>query len=161
MVMLLSKRKSQSLSPIQLFVTPGTVARQVPMTMGILQGIFPSQGSNQGLLYCRQILHILSHQESTPFKNIIEYLIPTFQNTTLIVFLHFEERILKCLYSTHQKPLMRKKIYSSNLAATILIFKATVTVLKNKNTGLQHYHCLPSITRIFPQLPAPSPPSGC
>ena len=35
---------------------------------------------------------------------------------------------------------MRKKIYSSNLAATILIFKATVTVLKN--IGLQHYYCV-------------------
>lgn len=46
---------------------------------------------------------------------------------------------------------MRKKIYSSNLAATILIFKATVTVPKNKNTGLQYYYCaFPSITRIFP-----------
>ena len=27
-----------------------------------LQGIFPTQGSNPGLLHCRQILHCLSHQ---------------------------------------------------------------------------------------------------
>ena len=27
----------------------------------LLQGIFPTQGSNQGLLYCKQILYRLSH----------------------------------------------------------------------------------------------------
>ena len=27
----------------------------------LLQGIFPTQGLNLGLLYCRQILHCLSH----------------------------------------------------------------------------------------------------
>ena len=32
----------------------------------LLQGIFPTQGSNLGLLYCRQILYCLSHQGS-PF----------------------------------------------------------------------------------------------
>ena len=30
----------------------------------LLQGIFPIQGSNPGLLHCRQILYHLSHQES-------------------------------------------------------------------------------------------------
>ena len=28
----------------------------------LLQGIFPTQGSNRGLLHCRQILYQLSHQ---------------------------------------------------------------------------------------------------
>ena len=27
------------------------------------QGIFPTQGSNPGLLHCRQTLYLLSHQE--------------------------------------------------------------------------------------------------
>ena len=31
----------------------------------LLSGIFPTQGSNQGLLRCRQILYHLSHQENT------------------------------------------------------------------------------------------------
>ena len=35
----------------------------------LLQGIFLSQGSNPGLLYCRQILYHLSHQGS-PFPNV-------------------------------------------------------------------------------------------
>ena len=30
----------------------------------LLQGIFPTQGSNQGLLHCRQILYQLSYQGS-------------------------------------------------------------------------------------------------
>ena len=30
----------------------------------LLQGIFPTQGSNSGLLHCRQILYRLSHQGS-------------------------------------------------------------------------------------------------
>ena len=30
----------------------------------LLQGIFPTQGSNPGLLHCRQILYRLSHLES-------------------------------------------------------------------------------------------------
>ena len=30
----------------------------------LLQGIFPTQGSNLGLLHCRQILLRLSHQKS-------------------------------------------------------------------------------------------------
>ena len=32
----------------------------------LLQGIFPTQGSNTGLLHCRQILYQLSHQGSPP-----------------------------------------------------------------------------------------------
>ena len=57
--------------------TPGTSARQVPLSMGILQGrntgvgchallqgIFPTQGSNTGLPHCRWILYHLSHQRS-------------------------------------------------------------------------------------------------
>ena len=33
----------------------------------LLQGIFPTQGSNQGLLHCRRILYHLSHQGSPPY----------------------------------------------------------------------------------------------
>ena len=35
----------------------------------LLQGIFPIQGWNSGLLHCRQILYHLSHQESLPQGN--------------------------------------------------------------------------------------------
>ena len=40
----------------------------------LLQGIFPTQGSNPGLLHCRQSLYCLSYQESLSFGwNAISY----------------------------------------------------------------------------------------
>ena len=65
-----------SLSHVQLFATPWTVARQAPLSKKfssqeywsglpwLPSGIFPTQGSNPGLLYYRQILYRLSHQGS-------------------------------------------------------------------------------------------------
>ena len=56
--------------------TPWTVAYQAPLSMefprreywsglhSLLQGIFPTQGSNLGLRHCRQMLYHLSHQGS-------------------------------------------------------------------------------------------------
>ena len=67
----------KSLSHVQLFVTPWTVAHQAPQSMEFsrqeywsglpfpLQGIFPTQGSNLGLPHGRQTLYHLSHQGST------------------------------------------------------------------------------------------------
>ena len=65
------------LSRVQPFVTPWTVAHQDPLSMGFfsgkntgvgchffLQGIFPTQGSNSGLLHCRWILYLLSQWRS-------------------------------------------------------------------------------------------------
>ena len=37
-------------------------------SLSLLQGIFPTQGSNPGLLHCRHILYQLSHKRS-----LIEY----------------------------------------------------------------------------------------
>ena len=65
---------SCSLSHVQLLANPWTVAHQAPLSIGfsrldsgvgchsLLQGIFLTQGSNPGLLHCRQILYHLSHQ---------------------------------------------------------------------------------------------------
>ena len=39
----------------------------------LLQGIFPNQGSNPGLLYCRQILYCLSHQESPRILEWVQF----------------------------------------------------------------------------------------
>ena len=62
------------------FATPQTVAHQAPLSMefsrqeywsGLLfpsPGIFPTQGSNPGLLHCRQILYHLSYQGSPCFS---------------------------------------------------------------------------------------------
>ena len=65
------KWKRKSLSRVQLFATPWTIQ---PMefsgqntgvgSLSLLQGIFPTQGSNPGLLHCRRILYQLSHKGS-------------------------------------------------------------------------------------------------
>ena len=60
------------------YVTTGkTIAHQAPPPIGfsrqeknchfLLQGIFPTQGSNLGLLHCRWILYQLSHKGSPKF----------------------------------------------------------------------------------------------
>ena len=66
--------KWKSLSHVWLFANPWTVACQVPLSMtspgqntgmgshSLLQGIFPTQGSNPGLPCCRQISYQLNHQ---------------------------------------------------------------------------------------------------
>ena len=69
------KVKVKLLSRVRLFVTPWTVACTrllspwdfLGKSTGVgchflLQGIFPTQGSNPGLLRCRQMLYRLSHQ---------------------------------------------------------------------------------------------------
>ena len=72
------KVKVKSLSRVQLFGTPWTIAHQAPPSMEfsrkstgvgchfLLHGIFPTQGLDSGHLQCRWILYRLSHQESPP-----------------------------------------------------------------------------------------------
>ena len=42
-------------------------------SLSLLQGIFPTQESNRGLLHCRQILHQLSHQGSLRILEWVAY----------------------------------------------------------------------------------------
>ena len=67
------KVKVKSLSRVRLFVTPWTVPARLLYPWDfpgkitrvgchfLLQGIFPTQGSNLGLMHCRQILYHLNH----------------------------------------------------------------------------------------------------
>ena len=66
---------TQSLSLVRLFATPWTVATRLLRpwdfpgkitgvgSCSLLQGIFPTQGSNPGLPHCTQMVCLLSHQE--------------------------------------------------------------------------------------------------
>ena len=70
--------KVKLLSRVRLFATPWTVPYQAPPSMGFSRqefwsglpfpssGIFPTQGSNPGLLHCSQIRYYLSHQRGPP-----------------------------------------------------------------------------------------------
>ena len=42
-------------------------------SLSLLQGIFPTQGSNPGLLHCRQILYQLSHKGSPRILEWVAY----------------------------------------------------------------------------------------
>ena len=78
----------KSLSRVWLFATPWTVAIRLLCPWNspgkntgvachsLLQGIFLTQGSNQGLSHCRQILHHLSHQGSPWQNKVLEIQIP-------------------------------------------------------------------------------------
>ena len=43
------------------------------VALSLLQGIFPTQGSNPGLPHCRQILHQLSHKVSPGILEWVAY----------------------------------------------------------------------------------------
>ena len=71
-------------SHAQLFATPWTVAPQDSSVHGILQntgvgslsllqGIFPTQGSNPGFPHCRRILYQLSHKGSPRILEWVAY----------------------------------------------------------------------------------------
>ena len=78
----LCRRHVSYFSHVWLSMTPWTIARQTLLSgfyrqaywsgcHFFLQGIFPTQGSNPGLLHCRQTLYYLSHQGSPPIIKAI------------------------------------------------------------------------------------------
>jgi len=42
-------------------------------SLSLLQGIFPTQGSNPGLPHCRQILYLLNHKGSPRILEWVAY----------------------------------------------------------------------------------------
>ena len=69
-----SEVKRKLLSRVWLFVSPWTIHSSPGQNTGVgslflLQGIFLTQESNQGLLHCRQILYQLSYQGSPLCKD--------------------------------------------------------------------------------------------
>ena len=74
------KQVSESLSHVQLgLYSPwNSLGQNTGVgSLSLLQGIFPSQGLNPGLPYCRQILYQLSHQGS---PRILEWVAYPFSN---------------------------------------------------------------------------------
>ena len=58
--------KRMYIEPLSLIVKNEILQARILqwVSLSLLQGIFPTQGSNPGLLHCRQILYQLSHQGS-------------------------------------------------------------------------------------------------
>ena len=56
---------SESLRPLGLYSPWNSPGKNTAVgSLSLFQGIFPTQGSNPGLLHCRQILYQLSHEGS-------------------------------------------------------------------------------------------------
>ena len=76
---------AHAFSHVRLFAAPLTVAHQTLLSMDfpgkntgvgccfLLQGIFPTQGSNPGVLNCRWILYSLSYQGSPRILEWVAY----------------------------------------------------------------------------------------
>ena len=91
------------LSCVQLFVTPWTVALQALLFIGFPRqgywsglpfsspGISPTQGSNPGLLHCRQIFSDLSHQGSPRKKRSFAYTQAALKKIQIIKEHHHEQ----------------------------------------------------------------------
>ena len=61
---------SDSLQPCGLYSPWNSPGQNTGVgSLSLLQGIFPTQGSNPGLPYCRQILYQLSHKGSISRKD--------------------------------------------------------------------------------------------
>ena len=61
---------SDSLQPHRLYSPWNSPGQNTGMgSLSLLQGIFPTQGSNPGVLHCRRVLYQLSHKGS-PLKGV-------------------------------------------------------------------------------------------
>ena len=132
------KVKVKSLSRVQLFATPWTVAYQAPPSMGLSRqeyqsglpfplGIFQTQGSNPGLPHCRQTLYPLSHQGS-PWGTMRKAV----RKGGVIGFLRF---------LLHLKP----QAFLLLLCRVVLSAQSSFQLTKGKNLAatksLLHLHC--------------------
>ena len=69
-------------------------------SLSILQGIFPSKGSNLGLLHCRLILHYLRHQGPVFItKPLIKMQIYIFESSRIHQRSHWPKSFVSLLWS--------------------------------------------------------------
>ena len=102
----------------------------------LLQGIFPTQGSNPGLLHFRQILYHLSHQRSPPIDyslifNIFKLPIASRIKGSLCVYLKKEEG--KILIPVPQKFIKFGSVRDSSVKNGMFMY----SLWKQKETSLE------------------------
>ena len=119
---------SSALQVVSLPVAPPGKHKNTGLSsLSLLQGVFPTQESNQGLLHCRRILYQLSYQESLPYVtggkaiwNIA--LARTFSNSFLPTGTSYMSR--------DQEELICKSLEKEVVALNIHISKIQVWTLK-------------------------------
>ena len=142
-----AKLKCSSLSCVQLFVTPWTVAprflspwNSLGKNTGVgshslLQGIFSTQGSNPGLLHCRQILYHLSHQGS-PVSGIARVWTHS-SFTMLLLVLKKEGREVNAFFFSMPKGLNRLRVA---IPASSTLIRQTSSYLNDFCLSRLHTH---------------------
>ena len=90
----------------------------------LLQGIFPTQGSNPGLQHCRQILYCLSHHRGPNGHNKHIQNIPPNRNGTHI--------LLKCTWNTFQV-----RSYVRQLSKSQQIQDRVISSIFSDNNGMK------------------------
>ena len=91
----------------------------------LLQGIFPTQGWNPGLLHCRRILYCLSHQGS-PLHDLVQY-----QNQKIII-------AIKCVYKSVSFYHMCSFVYSPHGRYRIVPYPKDATLYSHPNPSMYH-----------------------
>ena len=104
----------------------------------LLQGVFPTQGSNPRLLHFRQILYHLSHQRSLPMDyslifNIFKLPIASSIKGSLCVYLKKEEG--KILITTPQKFIKFGPVRDSSVKNGMFMY----SLWKQKETSLEKH----------------------
>ena len=113
----------------------------------LLQGIFPTQESNPGVLYCRQILHCLSHQLSLITINGIPFVpsgwchLGKHQLNTLC----FDQMAPRDLRSFLKLGMLIDLLYIFSLTSDTLVSKASCFIL----TKIFQIHFLPTFLVFF------------
>ena len=98
----------------------------------LLQGIFPTQGLNPGLLHCRWILYHLSHQESPVYNRICMYDV-----CIHILYIYYTHIIHT--HSIYTYPIGSFSLEISNINIIILFYKW--------NWGIK----IPQLITVIPQ----------
>ena len=108
-------------------------------SLSLLQGIFPTQGSNPGLPHCRQILYQLSHRGN---PRILEWVAYPFSRGSSSSFFFFNSKIYFFFY-------FLKKINLFFLLCNIVLVLPHINMIhvdvcqrifltQESNQGLQH-----------------------
>ena len=101
----------------------------------LLQGIFPTQGLNPGLLHCRQMLNHLSHQGSDPYMTTEKHIALTRWT--------FVGKVISLLFNMLSRLVITFLPRSKCLLISCLKSPSAVLLEPPKNKVCHCFHCFP------------------
>ena len=132
---------SNSLQPHRLY-SPWTFSNKNTGVgcLSLLQGIFPTQGSNPGLPHCRQILYQLNHKGSP-----VNTLNLNLKNISHRILSETGKRMIKKSSHKNKNAEVRILMSSKKLFSLSFSFRADSFTFKKLAPSFSNYilHCLP------------------